>query len=413
MKFKNKYSNQYFEIIDNKDELKTKIKDLSNEFENTKIIYDEKLRELYWYKLCLYTFDLKIIEPILEESNEKMELYKSFIAHKLDNILSNKNNILDNYFGKNKRRALRILIKILKDNNRKIDLEHIIKDSFLLNLLNLFEKENGFEYFFYVYKVNRDVYINNEDYKEVFRLEKNISLYTASFFQNSKNKNIIFELYDLLRCSKKEDKLEDLPEGIIGINYKDNYFNYVANNIKSKISNKIVLPKSLKYIDGNFFNNLLISSVTLSSNTNYISRDAFNTKELKQVRINIDCSAKEFSNYQDRNNVLNIIKAFLIIEYNNISKTHPKLHSYINNYVNKNRFVFYHEGMNYMHLRSYGYDICTNVEILLCFNDAYIVLNDKLASNFTNYIGKDKLHNYQGVSDNDIELVMNKIVKLK
>ena len=37
MKFKNKYSNQYFEIIDNKDELKTKIEDLSNEFENTKI----------------------------------------------------------------------------------------------------------------------------------------------------------------------------------------------------------------------------------------------------------------------------------------------------------------------------------------------------------------------------------------
>ena len=406
MQFNTREKNIKLEIINDKEILENKIKKLYNECFFSEYLDEKKLEELYWYKFCLYTFDLRIYnEDGINFVIKKDELLKKALLHKVELMLSKKDTNLNKIFNKDINKAIYYIVRILKNGKRKIDYNDIVNDKFLFNFIVLLDKDNGIKYFFENYMVDRDEYIDYKKINNTIELDKNIPLVTAGLFSERKNKDI-FKLYDLT-SHKKIDSTYYVPEGIYGINYID----IKHNNIYDKLvkSNSVVFPKSLNHINGNISLVLNKKDITVYPNLKEIDDNVL--KNINSITIKIDCNISDFNDYVNSNDI-SAFNSLFYCKYNNKTKMHPKLYDYINSYINKDKYVFYHEGMNYFNKLSYGYDVFTKTNIKLLFNDKEIELNGNIYSNFTDYITRTYNTRNMAFVNNNIEMVKEKVLEL-
>ena len=405
MQFNNKNNNINLVIINDKEKLENKIKRLYNECFFSKNLNSEKLEELYWYKFCFFTFDLKIYNE--DEINfviKNDELLKKALLHKIELMLSKKDANLNKIFDKNINKAIYYIIRVLKNGKSKIDYTNIINDTLLFNFIILLDKDNGLKYFFEKYKVDRDKYIDYKKINKSFELDNNISLLVANIFSERKNKDI-FKLYDLIN-HKNNDKY-NIPEGIIGIKNIDIKYKYIFDKIIK--SNSIVFSKSFNYIKGNMISYLNKKDITVYPNLKEIDNNVL--ENINSITIKFDCNINDFNNYIKGKDI-SIFNSIFYCKYNGLTKSHPKLHEYINNYVNKGKSVFYREGMNYFNQLSYGYDVFTKTNIKLLFNDKVLELSGNIYSSFTDYIKRTYNVRSLNFSNNNIEMVKEKVLEL-
>ena len=244
------------------------------------VIPIDYIKRLYEIKFRLLTMNIVgCIEPFITEQTRELELtvYKEIIEKYLHEIITQKENFI---YDKDWRKALSLIKEELKINGKYDPLE-ILKDKYHLNFL-FAARGNTLDVFYNNYLVEKKNFPEIYFFNDLFVWNESLPLatiYRLKKFQNPKEKNILYEL-TIKHSLKNDNDFYYVPEGIKEIdtfekrfwalapyspNAKD-YERYLKFLKKEEINNylylylkklvewkKIVFPKSLRRVKGDFF----------------------------------------------------------------------------------------------------------------------------------------------------------------
>ena len=244
------------------------------------VIPIDYIKRLYEIKFRLLTMNIVgCIEPFITEQTRELELtvYKEIIEKYLHEIITQKENGI---YGKDWKKVLSLIKEELKINGKYDPLE-ILKDKYYLNFL-LAAKGNALDIFYDNYLVEKKNFPEIHFFDDLFVWDDELpiaTIYRLKNFQNPKKKNILYEL-TIKHSSKNNNGFYYIPEGIkeidtLGKSFwalapysldtkdfaryleymkKQNINNYLYLYLKKLVEwKKVVFPKSLRKVKGNFF----------------------------------------------------------------------------------------------------------------------------------------------------------------
>ena len=288
---------------------------------------DNVLRKLYTFKFDILTINIfeRDFSSFIsfELQSKENEIYQEIIMQKINQLLNAQNLITQDLFGEDLKKALKIIIKYLKEDNENPNIyepDKILDDIDKLCLLLSFEKESGLQEFYNTRKTDFTYYANRtsinfhrnmfswEDYvslESIFRwqildstkeskkrqslLEKELSEKTKSPY--IRDLDSLFDLYSyFIKHKEIEKNVYYLPEGLTEISMKTNISFEIYENspLGKELLNAIndnltiITPKSLKKWIGELLpKDSEIQSIVLNENLEKIrSLDLLRIKEL-------------------------------------------------------------------------------------------------------------------------------------
>ena len=288
---------------------------------------DNVLRKLYTFKFDILTINIfeRDFSPFIsfELQSKENEIYQEIIMQKINQLLNAQNLITQDLFGEDLKKALKIIIKYLKEDNENPNIyepDKILDDIDKLCLLLSFEKESGLQEFYNTRKTDFTYYANRtginfhrnmfswEDYvslESIFRwqildstkeskkrqslLEKELSEKTKAPY--IRDLDSLFDLYSyFIKHKKIEKNVYYLPEGLTEISMKTNisFEIYENSSLGKELLNAIndnltiITPKSLKKWIGELLpKDSEIQSIVLNEDLEKIrSLDLLKIKEL-------------------------------------------------------------------------------------------------------------------------------------
>lgn len=322
-------------------------------------VSEDEINSLYELKFKILALDIiDFSELVKQEKVNFMELecYFKIIDKKIEDILKNENQNLKEVFYENTIQAITLIAEILKSNN-EYSAWKILTDKEKLGLLLSFDSCNGLENFFKNFKVSRDEYSHLDFHEKMFKWEENISLEVVLWLMEndeSQDKTDLFKLYKLLQNSNGDRNEFRFPEGLVKIciletdeyvpnmnksindettlrdlmerliNIDSGYIlkksekisdcdmsllKIIRENAKNKM---VVMPTSLKYLEGKLFLNIPLLGVILNEGLTDIGNYVFYNSHIKEILLpstlvtiredafNIrDLNAIAFGNYKD------------------------------------------------------------------------------------------------------------------
>lgn len=265
---------------ENRERLLKEIKDIQTRYKIFgRYIKDDDLEKLYKVKFDILTIDINRQEesPLKGISNEKeLKFYERIIEEKIEQILQGTNPQLKEAFGQEQlRNAVRMISRILKDNERTFEVKKILQDRTLLDLILAFEQENGME------SVSLDKQnVGDELYEDIFEWKAQIPLKSIFELRQLEESpitdkdDIYLRLYKMYydNCNKNDDinksriiyysrwrRINKIPDGIIRLKSYDSWsekhrYGRLVDKLRND-SDKIILPDTLKSIGEMVFKN--------------------------------------------------------------------------------------------------------------------------------------------------------------
>lgn len=134
---------------------------LFNEY-GRNLITDEDLLHLYRLKfnvlkIAFYNNDYNINLITEETTDKELKNYKIIIMEIIENIVRDGNGKIKGVFGNNTNKAIKYMIKILKNGGDKFNSDKILYSKFLLSLLLVFSSPEHLNSFFKNYKINPEL----------------------------------------------------------------------------------------------------------------------------------------------------------------------------------------------------------------------------------------------------------------
>ena len=308
---------------DNKDKLLLEIKRLETIAEVFKDYVEDtyNLNALYRLKFYILSFDINNQVSFYtnfysylsrDDNNIEIQSYIKIISDKINDINHGKSQVARMFQEKN---LLKKVIKYLNPYFKSFDGTYrymdILFNRVLLALLLAFDDIQSFFNFFKEFKyakgeqiVNDSVYLPfvNFTWDKYLPLETIYTLYEV----DGKDKPPFYDIYKIYN-NITDYKILDyhLPEGIESIYYKLAEDLLLIFDIRKKSDNRtIVLPSTLKEIEGYIFADTKIRNVILNDGLEYIGQNVFINQDLRRIVIPssvclIDNSAFNFKNMEE------------------------------------------------------------------------------------------------------------------
>lgn len=236
----------------------------------------EMIEELYNLKFSiikenLYDKSFRFFEDYYKNLNyAEMEFYEKIIMSRINSILMGNNKVLTISLKEYNHLGIKLIAKILKNENNEYSFYDILNDhqklTFLLSFDNITEKD-----FFSNYYVNRKDY--NLDYEEnIFLWTDYIPLETIcriAICENKTQENLYYEFFKLKIKSEEYQRFAfgyRMPEGIKSIFIKDkNTESKILDAIRKESKRGVVFtPSTLITIDGDLFEGTQVKELYLN-----------------------------------------------------------------------------------------------------------------------------------------------------
>lgn len=268
-----------------------------------KIITYKDLEELYNVKFSIITRNINSINTsIINDKMNHFEVmhYIDIVMQKLEAILKNENNTIKEIFGEDDINAIKILKEIFKTDGEYNQWVILNNPNYLALLLSLDSKESFNRFWIEQRRAIDNINTEQFEFEDVLSLDTiySLSIDTGNL-DSFCNNNSLKELYYLADMHKEESIFYQIPEGITKISRESLgtfYVHYIKDSnifhiIEKKAQGKVlVLPKSLKIINGRIFTRNTIIGIILNDGL-----ETFDFKILQEQRIssiNIPSSVK-------------------------------------------------------------------------------------------------------------------------
>lgn len=257
-----------------------------------KIITYKDLEELYNVKFSIITRNINSINTsIINDKMNHFEVmhYIDIVMQKMEAILKNENNTIKEIFGEDDINAIKILKEIFKTDGEYNQWVILNNPNYLALLLSLDSKESFNRFWMEQRRAIDNINTEQFEFEDVLSLDTiySLSIDTGNL-DSFCNNDSLKELYFLADMHKEESIFYQIPEGItkisteyytivIGDRKDSNIFSIIEKKAQGKV---LVLPKSLKTINGWIFRRSTITGIILNDGL-----ETFDFKILQAQRI--------------------------------------------------------------------------------------------------------------------------------
>ena len=257
-----------------------------------KIITYKDLEELYNVKFSIITRNINSINTsIINDKMNHFEVmhYIDIVMQKLEAILKNENSTIKEIFGEDDINAIKILKEIFKKDGEYNQWFILNNPNYLALLLSLDSKESFNRFWIEQRRAIDNINTEQFEFEDVLSLDTiySLSIDTGNL-DSFCNNDSLKELYYLADMHKEESIFYQIPEGItkisteyytivIGDRKDSNIFSIIEKKAQGKV---LVLPKSLKTINGWIFRRSTITGIILNDGL-----ETFDFKILQAQRI--------------------------------------------------------------------------------------------------------------------------------
>ncbi len=344
---KNKEINNILEIpfdIEHKEELLKRIKEIEKKYrvfyeyreyqEYGELVIDESdLTNIYNLKFSALTISKDgIIEPFVNDETDKIEIeyYQNIIFSIIQDVIMGRNEYFNELFKGDIEEAIKLLTEYLKDEEKIINYEMIIKNFALLNTILAFHTKDGFNNF--CNNVMLDCFFPSEKY---LLWHQYLPISTVAILKH-------YNFNYMSGCALGVWPIIVLPNSFCDLYYlykinnidKDNYFYFpdgikrisitndiIANQIKAndleerKVINAIikdaegktlVFPDSLEEIDSFEIENHNIKGIVLNNNLKKLGSLALAGLPFEKINIPSSLESIDISSLQNWENLSTI-----------------------------------------------------------------------------------------------------------
>ena len=321
--------------ISNREYLLNKLEKLEIEYEifelfGKNIITEEQLYKLYKNKFYILKSDVNFSFFYIERDN-KYQYYYAIIQEKLEKIISGENEIIKYVFKDDYEETLKNIIELMQDDNKEYDITNILIKNYKLNVLLAFDKKDGYDHFLNELKMFLPIFevgkkYANPSYENIWNFyekhnnDRLISALTNKPYSSSgliislrdslemsyvHKKNRLSEsilnefkeayskylqLYKIYRKYNMDENYYKFPEGIVTLK-KNSYSEFfidpregyeeeidiILDNLLTISKNKIIImPSTLRKIEGNIFSGYNIKGLELNDGLEKIICDGIN-----------------------------------------------------------------------------------------------------------------------------------------
>ena len=274
------------ELKRHKEEYLNKIKELELRYKvfslyGRNLVTYEDLEKLYESKFKVLTIDIlddSYSNMIIDITTTEFKVYQDIILSLINQILDGKNSYINTLTRSphiNAPKMVKLIMKVLTGDKEKFDVREILKDRLKLGFLIALNKKD-LEKFFDNIKVKKANYPKLNFYDALFRWKEYLPLRTIFELKKCNmemdsfldfDKDPLYQIYILVSKTFTEEKwLEGLVEikPYYVINENRETLLKVKEYFRNKFKVELILPSTLKILNGFFFHNSSIKCLFLN-----------------------------------------------------------------------------------------------------------------------------------------------------